>query len=692
MEQPSNDSTDANIADAEAPEVGADPFPELTPDEFPRDRYEPVSIIGRGTVGTVYLCLDRRLHRKKVAVKVMKAFSSKDMVAFQQEARATSRLSHRNIIAVYDFGATASGAAYMAMEYVEGVSIDRLLRAEGPLNVERALKIGAYVADALAYAHGCGIFHRDIKTSNILLVHSDSREPDVRLIDFGVAAIQHTSEEAIKVQGRTIVGTPQYMSPDQCFNLAYDERSEVYSLGCVMFEMLTGKPPFQGDTALAIIQKHANEAPPTLAFSHGMQNFTNRIEALIARCLAKDREGRYQSMHHLKVDLMRVVDRAYSMTLDNMVVTDAQKNKHDRDPMLTAIMIALICFSAASWLAYMQVEKILVKNQSSVVAPPQRKVDLSLPSLDEYTASPGFVRTYNYGRLVMQANHTINDEDLKSLSTERDLDELKLLAPELNGSGFRYLAPAKLARLIIKKGKLSDSCLKNLVELKDLKSIELLDCEGVTNAGIESLSALPLEHLSVPSCKLSNEALKSIVQFKNLRNVDFAGNRKIDAATLAQFASNPNMRTLSLSTEQLDARCYDKLASIKTLQTLFLSGDQQIAATELMKLRDLPELTRISFSGNCISPETLKLVLQFPLVNRVELSGLSFGDGHMAALAGGNLRQIGLENTGVTEKGMAHILTLPKLQRVTLKQCSQVPLSSVTELSKKLKTCDIVVL
>lgn len=668
------------------------PCPELSAEEFPLDRYEPVAIIGKGTVGTIYLCRDRRLHRKKVAVKVLRAVSDEDLVSFHQEARATSRLNHRNIIAVYDFGATSGGVPYMAMEYADGISLDRLIRTMGPLDHDRALKIAIGLADALAYAHSCGIFHRDIKASNILLVRSDNRA-DVRLIDFGMAVVHHSADAILRVQGRTIVGTPQYMSPDQGFGLPYDERSEVYSLGCVLFEMLTGKPPFQAETALEIMALHAKEPIPSLAAAHGGHNFSPRLEALIARCLAKNREDRYASMYSLKVDLEKVIDRQYAITLDRINVADTP-GRHDRDPTLSAIMIALICFSAASWLAYLQIERVLSKNAAPAVVSTQRRVDLTLPSLDDYSVGEeGFIRAYNYGRLVIQANHPISDDDLKTLSTERDLSELKLLSPILKGDGVRYLAPTSLARLVIKKGSLSDEALTSISGLKDLKHIELISCGGISHAGIACLKQLPaLENLVVADCGLSNDDLKEIAQIPTLAILDYARNRRANADTISELGRSTRLRYLAISPEQLDFKGYQAIAGIPALQGLAFVGDKKLDERELLTLKDLPKLSRITFADQCVRPQTLKLLADFPHLIRLEMNGKGFGDKHLESLDGSHVNHLVLSDTSITDKGFVHVLKLPRLQRINLRRCSGISLQTINSLSKQMKDCDIVVL
>ncbi len=680
--------------DASSPDESGPPSLGFTEENFPLDRYEPVKIIGKGTVGTVYLCLDRRLLHKKVAVKLMRGVFEEQLVSFNQEARATSRLNHRNIIAVYDFGVTSGGVPFMAMEYADGINLDKLIHQDGPLDQDKAIKIIADLADALSYAHSRGIFHRDIKTSNILLVDSGSKLPDVRLIDFGVAAIQHTKGESFKVQGRTIVGTPQYMSPDQCYGMSYDERSEIYSLGCVMFELLTGKPPFQGDTALEIIAMHAKEPPPSLSARHGSISFNNALESIVAKCLAKNREDRYSSMLSLKADLDSIVERDYAVTVDGVHLDTQTGKSHDRDPILSAIMVSLVCFSLASWLLYIQLERVLsTKNVTASVNSSQRKVDLTLPTLDEYGADLGkpFIRSYRFGRLMMEAVHPINDEDLKKLATERNINELKLQAPNLTGSGFRFLSSASLVRLVIKDAKLSDDCFKSIATLKDLRSLEFVDCAGITHDGIQNLKNLGLNTLTVRGCALTNEDLLAIGEITSLAALDFSNNKKISQDALVRLSESNALTTFSISPEQMAEGCYDTLAQFKKLQSLTISGEKPIDDTNLVLLRALPELNRIVFVGSCLPAKSMPILLTFPSLQCLELHGKDFSDEHLAMLAGLKISTLILSKCSITDSGLAHVVKMPKLQRINLKHCDAVTFACVNELSKRLPGCDIVV-
>jgi len=266
---------------------------------FPLERYKPLMELGKGASGHVYLCIDRLLE-KEVAIKCLWAVTPEQLMGFQREAKATSLLNHPGVVSVLDFGGTAGGAPYMVMEYVKGTSLFDYVEEHGPLPIEVALHVVKRVASALAHAHERGVYHRDVKSSNILLLGDNTELPEVRIIDFGVAGVKHAINAPAGTQGDTIVGTPAYMSPDQAQGLEYDQRSEIYSLGCVMFEALSGRPPFYSETALETISKHAHEAVPLLADRAPDQRvFALELEAIVRRCLEKSPKDRYRSMTEL---------------------------------------------------------------------------------------------------------------------------------------------------------------------------------------------------------------------------------------------------------------------------------------------------------------------------------------------------------------------------------------------------------
>jgi eukaryotic-like serine/threonine-protein kinase len=251
-------------------------------------RYRLDEVIGRGGMSTVYRGTDEALDRV-VAVKVaMDPLLERDPVylaRFKREARAAAALSHPGVVTVYDSGADGS-TRYIVMEYVEGRDLSQILREEGPLEPARAEYIGERVADTLAAAHAAGIVHRDIKPGNIMVTTDDR----VKVLDFGIA---RTSDAVTLTQTASVLGTAPYMSPEQAMGQPADARSDIYSLGCVLYEMLTGKPPFMGEVAAAVLHQHVRVAPKPPGEIN--RNVSPALDALVLEMLAKRPEDRPQT-------------------------------------------------------------------------------------------------------------------------------------------------------------------------------------------------------------------------------------------------------------------------------------------------------------------------------------------------------------------------------------------------------------
>lgn len=265
---------------------------------FPVERYKPLRHIARSSLSVVYKCFDRQLGRL-VAIKALSFPDSAMLVRFQQEARATGLLKHPNIVEVLDFGIGTGGAAYMVLEFVEATNLEDLLHSQGSFDEEETTSVIAGVCRALDFAHKKGIFHRDLKPQNILI--NNKKQP--KLIDFGLALSLGSDFNAMDTRGLSLVGTPSYMSPDQFLGLPYDARSEIYSLGCVLFACLTGSPPYSGDNALDLANNHARAPIPTLHEACPDRQFSKRMEETVHRCLEKNPELRYASIAELARDL-----------------------------------------------------------------------------------------------------------------------------------------------------------------------------------------------------------------------------------------------------------------------------------------------------------------------------------------------------------------------------------------------------
>jgi len=261
-------------------------------------RYEILGELGQGSMGVVYKARDPALDRV-VAIKTINLNLPKDELAeyearFYQEARAAGGLNHPNIVTIYDIG-KSERVAYMAMEFLEGDELRSILTAGQPLPVVQALDVAAQVAEGLFYAHENHIVHRDIKPTNIMVV----RDGLVKITDFGIARMR-TNE--VKTMTGMILGSPKYMSPEQVAGKRADQRSDLFSLGVVLYEMVTGQTPFQGDSIHGIMYQILNSTP--IAASLRNPELPEVVDLIIAKALNKNMEERYQSARDLAKDLL----------------------------------------------------------------------------------------------------------------------------------------------------------------------------------------------------------------------------------------------------------------------------------------------------------------------------------------------------------------------------------------------------
>ncbi len=298
--EPSSDAEEPEKTDSEKP--SRDPFLGKI-----LDRYQIQSLVGKGATSAVYKAHDERLN-KYVALKILHRHLTEDEVIvrrFKQEAQTSSLIDHPNVVSIMDCNLSDEGQPYLVMDFVEGLSVQQLLEEHGWLSPQRALDICAQVCAALAAAHEKGIVHRDIKPSNIIVtVNSDGKE-FAKVLDFGVAKIMPVQGETFQKLTQTgeMLGSLLYMSPEQCLDQDLDGRTDIYSLGCVLYEMLTGKPPLCGRTAFETMNKHMTDLPASLHVVRPDLEFPATLEEVILKAVQKQPQLRYQTIAEMQNEL-----------------------------------------------------------------------------------------------------------------------------------------------------------------------------------------------------------------------------------------------------------------------------------------------------------------------------------------------------------------------------------------------------
>jgi beta-lactam-binding protein with PASTA domain/predicted Ser/Thr protein kinase len=291
-------------------------------------RYEIQGVLGQGGMAKVFKGRDTVLGRE-VAVKVLSPQFVTDaqfVTRFRREAQAAAALNHPNIVSVFDTG-DQGDIHYIVMEYVEGRTLRDAIRSDGPLMPERAAEIADAVAKALSAAHEKGLVHRDIKPGNIMITNGG----EVKVMDFGIA---RTATGDTLTQTAAVLGTASYLSPEQAQGEPVDPRSDIYSLGCVLYEMLTGRPPFTGDSPVAIAYKHVRDDPVPPSRLNG--DIPRDLEAVVMKSMAKNPANRYQTADELRQDLGRVLQGLPTMATP--VMGDTTEHISRTQPEGTAVM------------------------------------------------------------------------------------------------------------------------------------------------------------------------------------------------------------------------------------------------------------------------------------------------------------------------------------------------------------------
>jgi tRNA A-37 threonylcarbamoyl transferase component Bud32/alpha-D-ribose 1-methylphosphonate 5-triphosphate synthase subunit PhnG len=343
------------------------------------EKYEILSLLGRGGMSSVYKAR-WLLMNKTVAIKLLHSKYTADanaVLRFQQEAKAASSLSHPNIIRVWGFE-IADERPFIAIDYLQGCSLfDEISRLQR-LPLDRALHIWIQVCAGLSHAHKHGIIHRDLKPSNIMLVTHDGAPDFVQIVDFGIAKMLPQEGEAIHQLTQTgeVFGSPYYMSPEQCMGKRLDARSDIYSMGCLMYETVTGRPPFVAEAIFQTIQKHLEETPRSVKEFIPDPELADRLDFVLFKALAKDPSQRYQTMDQLAADLSAIegggkrnVGSRVAQNADMLQIKTAQLLKNKPIRLITGLLAIVMVLSLVCGTAVVRVFTAKIPNFSEIAWP-----------------------------------------------------------------------------------------------------------------------------------------------------------------------------------------------------------------------------------------------------------------------------------------------------------------------------------
>jgi serine/threonine protein kinase len=540
-------------------ELGEINYHGLSPESFPFERYRVISEKGRGAGGVVYEAWDCML-RKRVAIKTMFSYqwSAEELMRFQSEARAASKLNHPNVLQIIDFGASTSGQPYMVLEFVDGTTLKELIDQDGPIPFRDALPFFLQICDGLGHAHQQGIFHRDVKCSNIMIGKNRNSEIFLKVIDFGMAALVHAptlGSDSVEAQALTIVGSPLYMSPDQMHGDKFDARSEIYSVGCVMFETLCGMVPFDGDSVIATMSMHVNSPVPELRDVHDEPiDCHPQLAEIITKCLAKHPDDRFQTIDELHDELAELQSRIAIERVDTKISSEvldyekrARANRIVKNSVAfigAAVIVAAVGFTSYRIISAMPAPEVVPSTSAVEIYDKEDSgTELSTKRRELFDGLTSDRLSANYHasthRLIVDGTANADAIIDRALKQKLFVKELELFNVSLSPAAFSklhllaglacisaqdvecpensdWLKPCvNLKVLRLHDLKPDPDFYKILSQIRGLKHLEF-DGSAITAEGLATLRTLPLEILSLRMVPLTTEHVKQIAKFKNL--------------------------------------------------------------------------------------------------------------------------------------------------------------------------------
>lgn len=576
------------ISESDQIDKMGEPGLSLSPQEFPVDRFKPLAKLGQGISSIAYLCVDKLLN-KKVVIKCLLNLNEDTAIRFQNEARLITKLHHENIVSVRDIGLTESSIPYMVLDHFNGISLSEYISNKTSISDYEVLEIAKQLSRGLGYAHSKGIFHRDIKPSNILIAENSDGVPNIKVIDFGSAFLK-TDNHA--TDSKIIEGTPLYMPPDQPAGLDFNARSEVYSLGCLIFELLCKQTPFTGNSAIEILRKHAEAPIPSLKEFETSSNLVNEFDSFISKCLAKDSNDRYASMSEVE-NALNEIEAEADTEEDQINASTEEKSispsSNKRLMVLSAISIlALFSIGILCFLNVLPPNKNIAKQPlvEPDNEPPQKRAKKKL-----FQKSPK-----NY--TIPKTLDSFKDEDLKYLP--RRTKRLDLVGQFINGSGFKYLK-RKRVRLTHLRLNYTDVSDKSLAYLRGMKSLKYLSLSmtGVSTKGIKNLGDHNLTHLYLINCpNIDDDSIGAIVeQFPTLLKCSL-GNRKITTNGIKKLKKLNEFVELRLKSQAINDDTVDVLVDLELKELALMNAP--ISDKGLLKFKNSKKMVMLVIE-NCHS-------------------------------------------------------------------------------------------
>lgn len=613
------------------------------------DRYVVLEEIEQGGMGEVYKALHVSMNRT-VAIKILPStFSRQRRDRFIREIQSIAKLNHPNIVTAYDAN-EAHGQIFLAMEYVDGPNLNRHVFDKGPLSLDLALNITRQIATAAQFAHNNEIIHRDIKPANILL----TKNQQAKLLDLGIARSrteQDTESGTSLTSDGALFGTAAFMSPEQTIDAGrVDARADIYSLGCTLFFLLTGKAVFERNNLVEVLIAH-RESPAKPALREA--GIPRELEALLEKMLAKNVESRFQSMD----EVVRAIDSLQHDEFDSLRITPSKPGK----PATTGLYQVTFALAGLALLALLTSWAIVKFNTRTT---PIKQVDES-----SETYQNDLAKLIIGGGGIVVANTDFGPQELVDVSEvpQNPIHIIQVQLDELSADfSLGWLKNVDSIREIsIGNSVLNTADANYLGQLKSLQKLELIDCEPQPGFWEAIAKLTKLETLSVQSPNNVNQLLETVKQLNSLAHLAIT-NAELDDDQASELLNRTNLRSLDLSSTPVTARTMRQAIQIDRIQSLVLA-DTLIQDEDLADMPGSDSLVMLNLDFCNVGRSVARFATQLPALKELYLEGTNIGDNDLNTLANCEpLEHLDIANNAVTRKGLEHLPTYPSLNSLSV--------------------------
>jgi serine/threonine protein kinase len=595
--------------------------------------------------------------KKQLAVKLLdlETASDRDVRRFQREANAASSLDHPGLVKVYDFGVTPDANPYLVMDYCPGKTLAEIMRASGTLPLDGVIDLFIQICSALAYAHEHDVIHRDIKPSNIMVLDRGDLKT-AKILDFGTAKIMNAEDaggKPLTLPGQRL-GTPLYMSPEQCLERPLDARSDIYSLGCVFFAVLTGQPPLVGETGLMTMMRRQNEEAALLNEASSVQRFPQQIEEIIAKMLRRNHEERYQKIADVAADLSGYQKSLQELERVPEIKVPQPKAVYAAPPYARfAVALTVVCVGAAVLIAGFfrydrtpQLKRPIAEVTTEPTSAPAVHKDESelaetpfeyySPAADLHASTRHYhfpkeslglkIRMLNPACRVFAGEHgSVQPADeWIPMSGDVTVENFAPFALRVSADGaypilLRWFRSDEIEDLEFARSSCSVDCLRVIDSYKVLRSLNVQGTK-ITDEDLRYVDALPsLDDLNVSDTEVTGTGLLRAKRRKELRVVK--AERLKDASIfidgLREFSGLEELNLVGCALGRADLSTIGICAP--RLVRLNLGRNPAITDDDLKLLLPLQDLTELYVDGCNLSPASINTLRQFSKLKELEI-------------------------------------------------------------------------